>query len=106
MKRVLHIGKPMLFLPIGVRLIVNRDCSDLNVMYDAPGMYSEGFYPVRTDRVAIYDRQASPLHRRVVPSVRYYFTDFGISSKFDDSGERRVVTGRACLDKEVPELVI
>lgn len=59
MKRVLHIGKPMLFLPAGVRLIVNRDCSDLNVMYDAPGMYSEGFYPVRTDRVAIYDRQAS-----------------------------------------------
>lgn len=52
MKRVLHIGKPMLFLPAGVRLNVNRDCSNLNVMYDAAGMYPEGFHPVRTDRVA------------------------------------------------------
>lgn len=73
-------------------------------MFDAAGMYPKGYHPVRTILDASYRKEAYPLHRRDVPSVRYYFTDFGLSSRFDDDSEPRLVIGNRAQDKEIPEL--
>lgn len=73
-------------------------------MFDAAGMYPKGFHPVRTIRDASYRNEAYPLRRRDVPSVRYYFIDFGLSSRFDDDRIPKLVTGDRAQDKEIPEL--
>lgn len=36
--------------------------------------------------------------------MRYYFIDFGISTKFEESDTDRRVLGKLGLDKDVPEL--
>jgi len=40
----------------------------------------------------------------VLSSIRYYFTDFGISTHFLDPSQPHLVTGSRCQDHEVPEL--
>ncbi|OCB91920.1 hypothetical protein A7U60_g788 [Sanghuangporus baumii] len=82
--------------------VAHRDCSDMNIMFDGAGMYPNGFHA----SVWNLDERGIPTYprrRRDVQSVRYYFTDFGLSSRFLD-GEPHVVTGMSGLDKEVPEL--
>ncbi|KAL5513547.1 hypothetical protein ACEPAH_3946 [Sanghuangporus vaninii] len=37
-------------------------------------------------------------------NARYYFTNFGLSSYFDDLDRRRLVTGNRAQDREIPEL--
>lgn len=44
------------------------------------------------------------MRRRDVSSVRYYFIDFGLSSRFDGVGIPRLVTGDRAQDREIPEL--
>lgn len=74
-------------------------------MIDASAMYPDGFHPYRQH----VKRSGSGivrdhLNRADAPSVRYYFTDFGISSWFKDQTQPRQVTGRHGQDKTVPEL--
>lgn len=75
-------------------------------MFDATAMYPNGFHPSRQH----VKRSGSGivrdhLNRADVPSsIRYYFTDFGISSQFTNPSLPRLVTGRHCQDKTVPEL--
>jgi len=88
--------------------VAHRDCSVLNIMFDATAMYPDGFHPSRqyakrSGRGLVQNR----FNRGdVLPSIRYYFTDYGISSLFQvgDPSQPRLVTGRHCQDKTVPEL--
>ncbi|KAL5492792.1 hypothetical protein ACEPAI_4240 [Sanghuangporus weigelae] len=86
--------------------VAHRDLSDGNIMMDGLAMYGKkGFHPsdqdVRADDAL---KLAKPKTRRDVGSVRYYFTDFGLSSYFDDPDRRRLVTGNRAQDREIPEL--
>lgn len=71
-------------------------------MFDAAGMFPKGFH------ASVWGLDASggiaePLRRRDVPPVRYFFTDFGLSTRYLE-GESRLALGRDGLDQEVPEL--
>lgn len=74
-------------------------------MLEADAMYPEGFHPASPSR-RIEDSRPAPYRNRadVISSVVYYFTDFGISTYFKDPTKPRLVTGKDCQDKEVPEL--
>ncbi|KAL5513766.1 hypothetical protein ACEPAH_4167 [Sanghuangporus vaninii] len=82
--------------------VAHRDCSKLNIMMDAERMYPKGFHPAMQVMDASGVKRAYPKRRRDA-SVRYYFIDFGISSKFEPE-ESRNVLGTLCQDFEVPEL--
>ncbi|KAL5536309.1 hypothetical protein ACEPAF_130 [Sanghuangporus sanghuang] len=83
--------------------VTHRDCSDMNIMFDGAGMFPNGFHASvwNLDERGVPTR---PRRRSDVPSVRYYFTDFGLSSRFQ-VGEEHLVTGVNGLDREVPELL-
>lgn len=75
-------------------------------MLDATALYPEGFHPhnqyLKRSGLGLAENH---LNRADVPSsIRYYFTDFGISTHFKDPSQPRLVTGIHCQDKEVPEL--
>ena len=75
----------------------------MNIMFDATGMFPKGFHAGFWG-LDEHGRPTTPLRRRDVQSVKYYFTDFGLSSRFLD-GEPRKVTGMDGLDGDVPELL-
>ena len=67
-------------------------------------MYPRGFHPGAPNLEYSGKYIAYPRQRRDAPGVRYYLTDFGISSQFDENDTYRLVTGKDCLDKTLPEL--
>lgn len=71
-------------------------------MMDGSPLYPQGHHPIRLDYTAdgIYD--AAPLSRTDRP-VRYYFIDFGLSTRFRP-GESPLVYGTKGRDKDPPEL--
>ncbi|KAL5492948.1 hypothetical protein ACEPAI_4396 [Sanghuangporus weigelae] len=77
-------------------------CSNSNIMFDAVGMFPKGFHPCFWD-LDTGGKPTIPLRRSDVPRVKYFFTDFGISSRFLE-GEPRLVLGLNGLDRDVPEL--
>ncbi|OCB92166.1 hypothetical protein A7U60_g458 [Sanghuangporus baumii] len=83
--------------------IAHRDCSDLNIMLDGTSMYPDGFHPVLHSRSRSWTAPAKFKSRTDSPGVKYFFTDFGLSTRFDDAVEERLVTGRIC-QTHVPEL--
>ncbi|KAL5536285.1 hypothetical protein ACEPAF_106 [Sanghuangporus sanghuang] len=86
-------------------MVAHRDCSDLNIMMDADAMYPKGFHPKSGIMDSTGHRFAHPKHRRdIVPRVRYYFIDFGISSMFRPEDKERKVIGLEGQDTAVPEL--
>ncbi|KAL5536267.1 hypothetical protein ACEPAF_88 [Sanghuangporus sanghuang] len=85
--------------------VAHRDCSILNIMMDAGPLYPKGFHPVASILDASGTKRAHRKRRRDVGGVRYYFIDFGISSKFEPGEERKVI-GIYGQDDEVPELSI
>ncbi|EJC99794.1 uncharacterized protein FOMMEDRAFT_127977 [Fomitiporia mediterranea MF3/22] len=84
--------------------VAHRDCSYLNIMMDGTNIYPNGFHPT----FAMYTLDglgpANPQRRRDVSHVKYYFTDFGISSDFNPQDNTRLVTGVNGQDRDVPEL--
>lgn len=72
-------------------------------MYDAEKVYPKGYHPAIA--VLTMDVQAFAPHisRTAAGGVKYYVTDFGISTKFEE-GEERLVLGTYCQDETVPEL--
>ena len=72
-------------------------------MMDATDMYPEGFHPVQTDFLPSLHGYARPWPR-ILSNVKYYYVDFGISVRFVDGVDSRLVLGRDCQDQEVPEL--
>jgi len=69
---------------------------------DASYLYPAGHHPVRRNYTsdALYD---APRRSRLDCPVRYYFIDFGISSRFRE-GDSPYVLGTKGRDKEAPEL--
>ncbi|KAI5120181.1 hypothetical protein M0805_002649 [Coniferiporia weirii] len=83
--------------------VAHRDCTYLNIMMNANQMYPKGFHPVQYDFLPAYYDFAPYRKRREVKGMKYFFLDFGISTRFQE-GEAREVVGRKCGDKDVPEL--
>ncbi|OJT13997.1 hypothetical protein TRAPUB_9481 [Trametes pubescens] len=84
-----------------------HDCAFKNVMMDASALYPLGHHPIQYDYLASdYSRRAPVLSRAVVKPnlVTYYFTDFGISTRFTPENEERLVVGVRGLDRTLPEL--
>ncbi|KAL5492949.1 hypothetical protein ACEPAI_4397 [Sanghuangporus weigelae] len=71
--------------------VVHRDCSYLNIMLDGKPMFPEGFHPIHQ----IMNRSSTTLARYKSRSnttgVKYYFIDFGLSTRFDDTDGDRLV---------------
>ncbi|KAL5513758.1 hypothetical protein ACEPAH_4159 [Sanghuangporus vaninii] len=84
--------------------VAHRDCSVLNIMMDARKLFPRDFHPTSSCFDASGKNLARPRRRRDVTSIKYYFIDFGISSRFDDATEPRLVTGEDCQDKQLPEI--
>ena len=71
-------------------------------MMDAEALVPRGFHPVLYDMLPDNSDIAPQKSRATVP-VKYYYTDFGISSHFQP-GESSLVSGDQGLDQQVPEL--
>ncbi|KAI0049760.1 hypothetical protein FA95DRAFT_1604077 [Auriscalpium vulgare] len=82
--------------------VAHRDCAAANIMMDGRPLYPGGHHPLRRSYSPDAVFPLSPLSRIDHP-VRYYFIDFGISSRFPP-GATPFVTGRKGRDKELPEL--
>ncbi|KAI0077840.1 hypothetical protein K474DRAFT_1595284 [Panus rudis PR-1116 ss-1] len=82
--------------------VAHRDCAAGNIMMDGRPLYPHGHHPVRLnfDPEGLWNIQ--PLSRMDHP-VKYYFIDFGISSRFRQ-GDDPLVLGTKGRDKEPPEL--
>ncbi|CCM01524.1 uncharacterized protein FIBRA_03580 [Fibroporia radiculosa] len=82
--------------------IAHRDCAAANIMMDGRPLYPHGHHPVRRNYTTDGVFDVVPLSRLDCP-VRYYFIDFGISTRFLE-GSSTYVLGRQGRDKDVPEL--
>lgn len=73
---------------------------------DASSLYPRGFHPVAKVLDPSGTKLAAARRRRDVQGVKYYFIDFGISTRIekDAQGEDRLVTGIDGQDRDVPEL--
>ena len=72
-------------------------------MMDGDPLFPKGFHP-SVPTLDASGKRAKPRRRRDVSGVKYYFTDFGISYRFDGTEETRLVIGQEGQDQEVPEL--
>lgn len=73
-------------------------------MMDASGLYPCGHHPILHDYLAHDLSQRAPVLSRQAGSVKYYYIDFGISSRFDGEVANKRVLGSKGLDKSAPEL--
>lgn len=72
-------------------------------MMDAAALYPAGFHPIQQDWSPDYTTSARVLPR-TTSNVKYYFTDFGISRRFEADDDNRLVVGNKGLDQTLPEL--
>lgn len=72
-------------------------------MYDAEKMYPLGYHPAFPLYTTDVRRRAPFITRTAVGGVKYFVTDFGISTQFK-VGDTKLVLGAACQDHSVPEL--
>ncbi|KAJ7680937.1 kinase-like domain-containing protein [Mycena polygramma] len=81
--------------------VAHRDCNSLNIMMDGQHLFPAGFHPRAQRNLQDGFRKAKHYTRTQRP-VKYYFIDFGISSKFEPGEDTRVhpILGG---DKSVPE---
>ena len=71
---------------------------------DPTALYPKGFHPESPLVLANDLTTYAPVLPRASVPVTYYYVDFGISTLFAPEDTNRLVTGRAGLDKGVPEL--
>ncbi|KAG8749418.1 hypothetical protein FRC11_011350 [Ceratobasidium sp. 423] len=74
-----------------------------NIMMDATLLYGEPFHPCDPDSSLDGTRRLKVKHRFEAP-VRYYFIDFGLSTRFPSLKDRRLVTGLKGREQRAPEL--
>ncbi|KAH8111750.1 kinase-like domain-containing protein [Phellopilus nigrolimitatus] len=87
------------------RNVAHRDLSDLNIMMDGRPLFDpDGFHPAQQYLTARDLSKAKPRSRSDVERVRYYFTDFGISTHFEDDNRPRLVVGNVAAEEGIPEL--
>lgn len=72
-------------------------------MMDAAALYPAGFHPIQQNWSPDYTSSARVLPR-TTSNVKYYFTDFGISRRFEADDDNRLVVGNKGLDQTLPEL--
>ncbi|KAL1945656.1 hypothetical protein VTO73DRAFT_1658 [Trametes versicolor] len=84
--------------------IAHRDCAYKNVMMDASALYPHGHHPILHDFLANDISKRAPVLSRQAGTVKYYFIDFGISSRFASDEVNKLVLGSKGLDKSAPEL--
>ncbi|THH13153.1 hypothetical protein EW146_g7036 [Bondarzewia mesenterica] len=82
--------------------VAHRDCASANIMMDGSPLFPQGHHPVRLPTSPDGVRILSPLSRIDHP-VRYFFIDFGISTRIPP-GDSPLVVGAKGRDKELPEL--
>ncbi|KAH8823331.1 kinase-like domain-containing protein [Flagelloscypha sp. PMI_526] len=82
--------------------IAHRDGDLFNIMMDS-AMFLKPFHPHFPDRLSDGVTDAEPIPR-LGSGVRYYFTDFGLSSQFSKSHPNPLVLGTAGRNTNVPEL--
>ncbi|KAI0776836.1 kinase-like domain-containing protein [Trametes elegans] len=82
--------------------VAHRDVAVENIMMDAKPLYPEGHHPVRIGYTPDGIYPATPLPR-AGRSVKYFYIDFGLSSRFSE-GESSQVVGELGRDRDVPEL--
>lgn len=67
-------------------------------------LYPQGFHPSWQNRLPLdIARKAPHIPRREVGRVKYYFTDFGLSTYFKDPNGRKRVTGQKAAEDSIPE---
>jgi serine/threonine protein kinase len=83
--------------------VAHRDCKNDNIMFDAGPMFPEGWHPARESKNAAFTGDAPSITRtESTKPIKYYFIDFGIALRFQDSephNARIIMSG----DKSVPE---
>ncbi|OSD01770.1 hypothetical protein PYCCODRAFT_1436060 [Trametes coccinea BRFM310] len=84
--------------------VAHRDCAYKNVMVDASPLFPQGHHAMSTYGLPRDPKKPAPvLSRRGIP-LRYYYIDFGISTRYAPGEHRAPVLGRDGLDQDVPEL--
>lgn len=97
-----------LSLSAALNLIVFRDCTLTKVMVDYSSLYPRGVraHPHYSGQAEDMSNLPFPRRRcRANPQARYYFIDFGISTRFPATAVGpRVITGGHGRDRAPPEL--
>jgi len=84
--------------------VAHRDCTPPNIRMDMRRLHPKvPFHPVRPIK-SIDGRLFSEPLTRSQAEVKYYFIDFGISSRFGEESASRLVTGIDGRDQDIPEL--
>ncbi|TDL19269.1 hypothetical protein BD410DRAFT_774138 [Rickenella mellea] len=86
------------------QLVAHRDLAYLNVMLDGKPLYPEGHHPILQNFTPDSQKLAKVLRRCDVDRVKYYFIDFGISTRFENANAARLVLGNIAQDRDIPEL--
>lgn len=72
-------------------------------MMDASSLFGEHFHPADPDS-SLDGKRRLKVKPRSQGTVRYFFIDFGISSRFPSFEERQLVTGWKGRERRIPEL--
>lgn len=71
---------------------------------DGTPLYPEGFHPSAQAFKEDMSGIVKHLNRCDVDQVKYYVVDFGLSKRFEDPKQRRLVRGAQIQDHDVPEV--
>lgn len=82
----------------------SRDCMTLNIMMDPKPMFPELYHPVLPMMRRDFKGYVRPYSRTARP-VKYYWTDFGLSVRFDPQDANPVAMPVLGGDKTVPEYI-
>ena len=79
-----------------------RDCMTLNIMMDPKPMFPDLYHPGLRTRTRDFKGYVHPYSRTARP-VKYYWTDFGLSTRFDPEETNPVAVPIIGGDRTVPE---
>lgn len=82
----------------------SRDISDLNIMLAGDSLYPDGFHPSLQNFTPSIETLARAKRRCDVQSVKYYFIDFELSTRFESNDGSKLVVGTSAAVRDIPEL--
>ncbi|KAI0312540.1 hypothetical protein OF83DRAFT_1176535 [Amylostereum chailletii] len=82
--------------------VAHRDCTYLNIMMDATGMYPNSFHPVDIRRTRDWKGKAK-YHSRTLRPPKYWLIDFGLSRIYDPANGPALELPVRGGDKSAPE---
>lgn len=83
--------------------VAHRDCTPPNIMMDWRPLINEPFHPIR-NACSLDGKRLLEIGNRTNNPVRYYFIDFGLSTRFSPEQNPTLVTGSDGREQGVPEL--